>query len=389
MIPRRLWTPGLALFVLSVWAGEPGGIGIGQQAPGSESVQVGRQIYCDLDDQPSGDSREAAMQGSFVTQDQPGRMVLAGSRTACVLRLPGFAPLSFHKLWVTFDGVCRDPVTGLDHAILFMYSGGASDPRRVVYVYADHDARKLRVGFSEYNPGDSFGYSSAQPTPDGMCRWRTKDEAVRVFSRAVSALKVGDETPKEDVLAVAPGTTVRLPYRRLFAETVADWLAVLAELPLDVADIDAMVSRNGRWTVVQIAGMVLYEGPGVVLLYDAKDDLWRSIYDSESRTRSHVYGPDIGPIENDGMYADLCRHCTYGYSEFHFRIDLSSLQATSLSWDGGVRAEEEFSWTEDRTLLRHWMVYVLQSFPGRKPSPAVLTLDKSVKIGRIRAYLSE
>ena len=306
-------------------------VGAGAQNGPRPAVDAAIAVYC------SPDAVEVVPQtlvGEFVTHGIRQHMVLEqdwnGEEPGCTLTLEGFVPLRFrYPAWMMLRRTCRDPVTRLDHAAVIIHTGGNPDPGMVAHLYADRATGKLAVGYEEY----VHDMSSAEPTPDGVCRWRAKDSAITTFHSAIAALRITDRLSTQERLQALPSrTAVFLPSRTLPADRVGDWLVTLALLPLDVVDISVIVDEGGRWTLVRIVGRTICVTPGVVLLHDARTNIWRSIFDlvSGCLNASDQHVLRIASIAGDDMFARLCPHpCRHG-DEMDFSIGLESLNAARL-----------------------------------------------------------
>ena len=255
-----------------------------------------------------------AVEGAFTGPDEQERLVVEqfGGRTLGDFDFTHLFGLidgdGRHRiLWLSstdynFQGLCRDPSSGVDHAIfLDIGSGGSCCPGDIVYMYYDPESETMVRGFVEQHVADLVNSSirggglrwdeygwwtpppkhafdeareviSSWPTPDGVCRWREKEAASASFYEAVGPLSVGRRWAVDEVL----------PSRQLEATLVEAKLAQLRGLPPDVVSLHIVVSSD--WTVVTVNGRqdgnIKYHD-GVVLVHDKQRRVWHSILDCD------------------------------------------------------------------------------------------------------------
>ena len=216
-----------------------------------------------------------------------------------------------------FQMLCRDPSTGMDHAIFVQsYDGGTCCPGDIVYTYYDAEretfvpglVERHRLGFvndrlpvrklreREYatrwtSPVEGLRMEvfdeiregmSSWPTADGVCRWREKSAALATFDDAVDTLRVGRRWKSLDET---------MPTRLLDASTVEAGLAQLRRLPPDVAKVRTIDSAD--WSVVTVDGHKdgnVKLPDGVVLVYDKRRRVWQSMLDCDDLAVDEIAG---------------------------------------------------------------------------------------------------
>ena len=208
----------------------------------------------------------------------------------------------------TFQTLCRDPASGVNHAIfLSTGDGGSCCPGDIVYMYYDPESETMvpglveehvaenvharmrgeRLRWNEYAtswtpplhgaPKEAFNavreVISSWPTPDGVCRWREKEAALASFYEAIVPLSVGRRWASADDV---------IPSRQIEAAVVDAKLAQLGRLPPDVVSLHTVESSD--WTVVTVDGHkdgnIKYDD-GVALVHDKQRRVWHSILDCD------------------------------------------------------------------------------------------------------------
>ena len=313
-----------------------------------------------------GGSGRPAARGSFTAP---------GAKERLVFERLGFAPyLDDHAeavglvdesgaarvLWITdhrypFETLCRDPLTGLHHAIFKRAYGGSGNPGDVVHMYYDPERGTLVDGLVEkaylewYEDGVS-SKSSASPTAAGECRWRAKKAAIATWVDALDALRVG--TLAE--WGAAGGEPIVLPTRVIPSPVAESSLDELRKLPADVASVsDGLMVRDHnligewrdeeltwtvespRWDVVVASGTKAGDyryHDGVVLVRDKERDEWRSIHDCR--------GIAVRNVRGNTLFADFFDNCGVdsddwtGHTRHHFKVDLLTWKAQRVEgWE--------------------------------------------------------
>ena len=258
-----------------------------------------------------------------------------------------------HLLWITddkypFETLCRDPSTGLDHAIFKRLYGGSGNPGDVVHMYYDPEKGTLVDGLVEvayaerYEDGVSR-LSSASPTAGGECRWRAKKAGIEALAEALDALRVGERAE----WGVAGGDPITLPTRVIPAPVAESFLGKLRETPavpasvsngLVVRDLDPdgewreeepeWTVESPRWDIAVVSGAKAGDyrrHDGVVLIRDKERGEWRSIYDCRRI--------DIRNVRGNTLFADFFDNCDIdsddwtGLGRHHFKVDLLTWKA--------------------------------------------------------------
>ena len=304
-----------------------------------------------------------------------GSFTAAGARERLVFERLGFAPYlddfaeavglvgesgAVQVLWITddwfrFETLCRDPLTGLHHAIFKRSRGGSGNPGDVVHMYYDPERGTLVDGLVEaaylewYEDGVS-SRSSASPTATGECRWRAKKAAIKAWVDALDALRVG--TLAE--WGAAGGAPVTLPTRVIPSQAAESFLGKLWRMPADVASVSnglvvrdrnligewrdeelTWIVESPRWEVVVVsggrAGDYRYHD-GVVLVQDKERGEWRSIHDCR--------GIDVRNVRGNTLFADFFDDCGVdgddwtGHARHHFKVDLLTWKAQRVEgWE--------------------------------------------------------
>ena len=304
----------------------------------------------------------------------PGSFTAAGARERLVSESLGSAPYfdgdpatavglidesgATHLLWITdsshpFEALCRDPLTGLHHAIFKRLYGGSGNPGDVVHMYYDPERGTLVDGLVEvayaerYEDGVSSG-SSASPDAGGACRWRAKKAATVTYVDALDALRVGELAE----WGVAGGEPITLPTRVIPSPVAESSLSKLRKMPADVASVSkGLVVRDRnpdgewreeelewtvespRWDVVVVSGTRAGDyryHDGVVLVRDKERDEWRSIHDCRRI--------DVRNVRGNTLFADFFDNCDVdgddwtGLARHHFKVDLLTWTAQRVEW---------------------------------------------------------
>ena len=306
-----------------------------------------------------------------------GSFTAAGARERLVFESLGFAPYlggeeaawavgligesgAARVLWITdrwyrFETLCRDPLTGLHHAIFKRLYGGSGNPGDVVHMYYDPERGTLvdglvEVAYVEWYEDGVSSRSSASPTAAGECRWRAKKASIATWEDALDALRVGALAE----WGAAGGEPITLPTRVIPSPVAESSLDKLRKMPAPVASVsNGLVVRDRnligewrdeeltwtvespRWDVVVAsgtrAGDYLYHD-GVVLVRDKERDEWRSIHDCR--------GIDIRNVRGNTLFADFFDNCDVdsddwtGHTRHHFKVDLLTWKAQRVEgWE--------------------------------------------------------
>ena len=176
------------------------------------------------------------------------------------------------------EGVCRDPVTGLDHALVHTTSG---QYMTIQFWSVNPDSGEVKREYQEawyeinYGPVEDRALLDA----DGRCLWRDRQQGHAVFQNVLSALRVGQDADPP----FPEGAGRVLPVREISAETARQQLLALDAVQPRMVKFGAPVYADeaGRaaWRVIQMTGTVLYDARGVVLVEDRRTGTWRALYD--------------------------------------------------------------------------------------------------------------
>ena len=282
--------------------------------------------------------------GFFVDPDRQTRLFLRVQLNECFLQHED-GPLSpAGGYWTGFAGVCRDPVTGRDHAILSANDGGNSGIAYLEYWSVQPDTERVTREYTQITHSElEFNPLPELRDADGQCIWRQQKRTRDVFKDAIAALGVGTEL-EEEALALEVGETLTLPTRTLTDDIVRHWLHALhTQVPTLVTFETARYSGDPHtqpWRILQILGQQKCGAPGVVLLQDTRSGQWRSIYDVHSGCSYSLNFP-LGAmrITDDTLVAEFCTYCLFSGQYGKFTLDLPTNRVTRL--------EEEPSWGEN------------------------------------------
>lgn len=211
---------------------------------------------------PATEERESAVRGEFTADGKRTQLFLTydcrvrheDGPESELLEAPDAA---------SFKTVCRDPVSGRDHAVFFTTAGASSSTVQVWGV--DPATAALKPLYTEWwgdmEPGDDRWGLDRLVAGEGTCLWRDRREARDTVKAAMMALRVragGDVGPG----GAAPDT---LPARGIPAGTARKWLKALEGARSAVILEGAVYADDaGRasWRVVQALGTTLREREG-------------------------------------------------------------------------------------------------------------------------------
>ena len=207
----------------------------------------------------------------------------------------------------SFKTLCRDPLSGRDHAVFHTFAGMYSSTVQVWGVDPASSALKplyTEPGGDMESGGDRWGLDRLI-TGEGTCLWRKRQEARETVKAAMIALSVrSGEAVGPD--GAAPNT---LSTREIPAATARKWLKALEGVPSAVILEGAVYADDaGRdsWRVVQALSTTPYEWEGAVLLLDRRAGAWRSIYDVS------LDYPMLGMVvRGDRLFASICVSLCY------------------------------------------------------------------------------
>ena len=232
-----------------------------------------------------------------------------------------------------FAAVCRDPVSGRDHAVLHMSEGQYHDI--AIWGLEAATPKQLYIegwGDLVYEAGDEWGIDLLVAA-DGACLWRDRQRGFETFRTAMAALRVdrgaGDAEPEAE--------SGPLPQRALAAATVREHLQALRGTARFEGAVYADDAARDSWFVVQILGGPMCDAEGAVLLLDRGTGQWKAIYDVAGGCSKAWYFSMRGMVvAGDRLYAGLCVDCSYWGTYADFGIDLRTNRAEALGWEAGA-----------------------------------------------------
>ena len=296
------------------------------------------------------------IRGFFASSEQKTRLHLFAreSSDGCRLRHDGglvSEPLSWTDAAV-FEGVCRDPVTGRDWAMIYRAAGQHAD---LGFWSVDPETGVLELEYEE--PWTVWGLEGEQlgeVVADGACRARARQDGQALLLDAVSALRSGTwgdrEEPDEKQFDIPVGTSVELSTRVIPGEEVRRWLLALSAVRPAVVTFEgahyADEASRESWTVIQVLGTRLHDAPGIVLVLDRTRNEWRALYEVLSGGSKRLSFPMLRMVVKGGkLLASLCTYCSWWGQNDHFEIDLRTHRATRLATKPQTGVDEEFNRT--------------------------------------------
>ena len=291
-----------------------------------------------------GDGRSIGL-AVLGSKDMGCRIALeAGGGAAAALGVPAD--------YAEFAGVCRDPDSGRDHAIV--HSGGGQHHEVSIWAARPPPAAPERLyvvhwGDGVYERGDDDGWGiDALVAPDGACLWRGMKRRHDIHDAAMAALRVdrgaqhGEPDGHLDGLDHGP-----LAWREVAAETVRERLAALREparegLTVFEGAFYADDAARDSWFVVQVFGGEHCAASGAVLALDRKTGRWKSIYDVPSGcTKTWAFPMRGMVVAGDTLYAALCSAC-YGWGRYaDYAIDLRANRVSAVERGAGAPGPRE------------------------------------------------
>ena len=233
-------------------------------------------------------------------------------------------------------GVCRDSVTGLDHALVHTVAGQYTEIQFwSVDPVSGEVKRAYEEAWSALGDGLTIENRDLLVDADGRCLWRDRQQGHEVFLNVLSALRVGQDADLPE------GAGIVLPVRELSAEVATQQLLALDAVQPRLAEFEAAVyaDQAGRttWRVIQVMGTTLHDARGVVLVEDRRTETWQALYDirvGSGGMESLHYPAQFMVVAGNTLTAKL----PIGSLSYHiwgcFEIDLPTSRATSL--DGSV-----------------------------------------------------
>ena len=282
---------------------------------------------------------EWSWRGFFVDPARPTRVFLrirpheSGFYHQCLLQHED-GPLSpMRSEVIEFSTLCRDPVSGRDHAVFFRSGTGSGSIPGLQYWSVHPDTQQLTLEYWQ-NIAESQEHSHLLVDAEGQCQWRQRKAARAVFDDAMAVLR--DEIEREDrPWDIAVGDSLMLPTRALSAETVQYWLHALrthAAVFATIATLDSSESPPAPpWRIVQILGREVCRAPGVVLLHDTRRAQWHSLYAVSSGCSKVLNFPLRNMrITGDTLFASAHSGRPFSASYGAFAIDLKTHRITRV-----------------------------------------------------------
>ena len=298
---------------------------------------------------------EETIPGHFASAGEKTRLHLfAGeSSDGCRLRHEG-GPVSEPLSWAdgaVFQGVCRDPVTGLDWAMVYRAAGQHAD---LGFWSVNPETGALSLEYEE--PWTVWGLEDEQlgevVAEDGECRARERQAGQALLREAVSALRAGTwgdgGEPDEERFDIPDGASIQLPTRVVPDEEVRRWLLELSGVRPPIVTFEgahhADEASRDSWTVIQVLGTRLHDAPGIVLVRDRTRSEWRALYDVLTGGSKRLNFPMLRMVvSGESLFASLCTHCSWWGQNDDFEIDLRTHRATRLEAKPRTGLDEEFN----------------------------------------------
>ena len=301
-----------------------------------------------------GRAGEEAIQGYFVSSDEKTQLHLFAGETSdgCRLRHDG-GPVSEPLSWTdgaVFHGVCRDPVTDLDWAMIYRAAGQHAD---LGFWSVDPVTRAIKLEYEE--PWTVWGLEEEQfgeVVADGKCRARERQAGQALLLEAVSALRAGTwgdgEDPDDEQFDIEVEASLRLPTRVISDQEVRRWLLDLGAVRPPVVTFEgahyADEASRRSWTVIQVLGTRLDDAPGIVLVRDRTRNEWRALYDVLSGGPKRLSFPMLRMVvSGTRLFASLCTYCSWWGQRDDFEIDLRTHRATRLATEPRTGVDEDFN----------------------------------------------
>lgn len=256
----------------------------------------------------------------------------AGCRIALEAGGGAAAALDLGESYAGFAGVCRDPASGRDHALV--HSSAGQEHKVSVWAARPPPAAPERLyavawGDAVRERGELWGIDELV-APDGACLWRDLKRLFETHDAAMAALRV-DRSARGEPDAADGAADGPLPRREIAAETAREALAALRETAVFEGAVYAGAAARDSWFVVQVFGGELCAASGAVLALDRKSGRWTSVYDVPSGCSKTWAFPMRGMVvAGDTLYAGLCIHC-FGWGLYaDFAIDLRAGRVSAL-----------------------------------------------------------
>ena len=280
------------------------------------------------------------IRGFFITPERKTQLhlVTTGSDDGCRLRHDG-GPTSDVLSWdaAVIVGVCRDPVTRRDWAMVYRSAGQYAD---LGFWSVDPVTRAVEREYEE--TWTVWGLEEDQyegVVADGTCLARERRAGQALLLEAMLALRPdnarGAEGGDEHQFDIPVGASLKLRTRVISKEEVHRWLLDLSSARPMVARFEgaryADEASRESWAVIQVLGTRLDEAPGVVLVLDRERNEWRALYEVLSGGSKRRNFPMYNMVmSGDKLYATLCTYCSSWGNYDDFEINLRTHRATRL-----------------------------------------------------------
>ena len=290
-------------------------------------------LYCFLesDELPAHQVQKLRVRGHFVNRQAETSLILYGDEEGCFLQHGHGQKVAIEVGdYAWFEGKCRDPESGLDHALVQTAAGKYG--QLSFWSVRQSAQEQLKMEYEEFWPPADLAEEARRRyvSADGLCLWRERKQGRDLFREALSALGVENE-PK-GVLSLGAGA-IDMPSRRLKEETVLKWLLALEAIEPPVLRFEAprYASQRERdtWMVLQVLGNHMCHEPGVVLLLDRRGRTWRAIYDVRAGCARAFIDPlrDMF-VRGNTLFFRVC--CSMWGDYVSYALDLRSNRATPV-----------------------------------------------------------
>ena len=274
---------------------------------------------------------EQTIEGFFVRSERKTRLHLFShpSGKGCHLRHEN-GPNS--KVVLQGDaaelvGVCRDPATGRDWALIYRAAGQYAD---LGFWSVDPVAGAVKLEYEEAWTVWGLEEDQVHEVLAGdLCRARERQAVLTLLMQALSVLRADprEDDGQKERFSIAVGASIELATRVIPQEAIHRWLSALASAQPTIAEFKGALYADDEtfrsWTVIQVLGTRLYDAPGVVLVWDRKRNEWRALYDILSGGRHSLNFPMYSVVlKGNKLFAQLCMDCSGWGSYAYFEIDL-------------------------------------------------------------------
>lgn len=297
----------------------------------------------------SGVQQRAVSLGNFTSRGAGGRtrLILSNNEDegCMILHESGGEPATILDDSASFEAICHDPASGLDHAVMLTAAGNIYSSIGIWAVDTATGTPKAiynEAWRSDGRLGDVEGWGlDLLVAADGTCLWRERQAARETVDAGMSALRIGEKFHIETETATA------LRSRAVPAAIAHKWLRYLEA---SGARLEGAVYANDvgkeSWRVIQVLGTTVCDAEGVVLVLDRRNRSWRTIYDVPSGCSKELNFPMRGmTVKGSRLFASICSGTCDGLGDYQdFIIELDTDLATPL--DGGTVRQVRIEWEE-------------------------------------------